>query len=139
MLQFLFNLLKPLFAANKRTASFCGHKLFKEMEDTSKGIDLHIRNNYCVSNVTKTLLFIFKILYLIIGMQFNFYYYLLPDVHEIYLFKIWFSISTSSCKQFVFVIFLIRCRICNFSCILIKFRAYMQKKSTYKTLFSENV
>ena len=27
----------------------------------SKGINLDIRNNYCVSNVTKTLLFVFKI------------------------------------------------------------------------------
>ena len=31
------------------------------MEDVSKGINIHIRNNYRVSNVTKTQLFVFKI------------------------------------------------------------------------------
>ena len=30
----------------------------KEMKDMSKAINLHIRNNYCVYSVTKTLLFV---------------------------------------------------------------------------------
>ena len=43
-----------------------------------------------------------KYLYSIIGIKFNFYYYLLPDVHEMYLFEIRPSISTSSHKHFFF-------------------------------------
>ena len=41
-----------------------------------------------------------KYLYLIIGMQFDFYYYLLLDVHKMYLFEICFRIFTSSRKHF---------------------------------------
>ena len=52
------DLVKRVIVGMRRRMQVC----VEEMEDMSKEINLHIRNNYyCVSNVTKTLLFVFKI------------------------------------------------------------------------------
>ena len=64
-------------------------------------------------------------------MKFDFYYYLLQDIHEIYLLV---SVFLRPRTKHFFIIFLIRCWIYNFSCILIKFLTYMQKSFFWKRL-----